>query len=86
MQTHLDPFDPNTLYADLREGETLTDALRARALERAHERGARFVEFWTAPYGEEPHDRMAGFVATATVQVCPPVLDHPAFEATAVAP
>ena len=66
MQLTLDPHDRGTLYADLREGEALTDDLRARALRRAGELGAQHVEFWQPPYGRAA-DRMQGFVELARV-------------------
>lgn len=61
MQVTIDPYDRRTAYADLRDGEPLTDALRARGAGRGRELGATVVEFWQAPYGRGP-DRMAGFV------------------------
>ena len=51
MQVALDTCDLTTVYADLREEECLTDALRARAIERARQLGAAHVEFWRPLYG-----------------------------------
>ena len=51
MQVALDSHDGTTVYADLREEESLTDALRIRAIERAQQLGAQHVEFWHPPYG-----------------------------------
>lgn len=66
MQVALDTCDRTTVYADLREDESLTDALRDRAIERARELGAQHVEFWRPPYGRG-QDRMAGFIELARV-------------------
>ena len=66
MQVALDSHDPTTVYADLREEESLTDALRTRAIERAQQLGAQHVEFWRPPYGRG-QDRMAGFIELARV-------------------
>ena len=70
MQVALDSYDPTTVYADLREEESLTDALRARAIERARQLGAQHVEFWRPPYGRGA-DRMAGFIELAHVPSAP---------------
>lgn len=70
MQVALDTHDRTTLYADLREDESLTDELRARAVARARALGAAQVEFWRPPYGREG-DRMAGFVEFACVRNAP---------------
>jgi hypothetical protein len=66
MQVGLDSYDRATAYADLREGESLTADLRARAIARAGQLGAEHVEFWRPPYGRGA-DRMEGFVELARV-------------------
>lgn len=66
MQVALDSYDRTTVYADLREGEFLTDALRARAIERARQLGAEHIEHWRPPYGRGA-DRMEGFIEFARV-------------------
>ncbi len=66
MQVALDSCDQTTVYADLREEESLTDELRARAIGRARELGATYVEFWQPPYGQGAN-RMEGFVELARV-------------------
>ena len=70
MQVALDSYDRATDYADLREGESLTADLRARAIERARQLGAEHVEFWRPPYGQE-RDRMTGFVELVRVPPAP---------------
>ena len=60
MQVALDNCDRTTVYADLREEESLSDELRTRAIARARALGAKHVEFWRPPYGQGAH-RMAGF-------------------------
>ena len=61
---------PHEVYADLREGEPVTEELRTRAIERARELGAKHVEFWRPPYGCAA-DRMAGFVELARIPPAP---------------
>lgn len=70
MQVARDTFCRTTVYADLREDESLTDELRARAMKRARDLGAEHVEFWRPPYGEGA-DRMDGFLEHARVSAAP---------------
>lgn len=67
MQLTLDTCDAVTVYADLREDESLTADLRARATARARQLCAEHVEFWRPPYGRGA-DRMAGFVELARAE------------------
>jgi hypothetical protein len=64
VQVALDTCDRTTVYADLRADEPLTEALRARAIDRALQLGATHVEFWRPPYGQAAN-RMLGFVERA---------------------
>jgi hypothetical protein len=70
MQVALDTYDRTTVYADLREEESLSNELRARAIARARALGANHVEFWRPPYGQGP-DRMDGFLELARVPSAP---------------
>lgn len=70
MQVAADTYDRLTVYADLREEESLTADLCARAIVRARQLGADRVEFWRPPYGRGA-DRMAGFVELARVPAAP---------------
>lgn len=70
MQVALDTYDRTTVYADLREEESLTDDLRARAIERARTLGAQQVEFWRPPHGCGAN-RMEGFVELVRVPAAP---------------
>ena len=70
MRVAVDAYDRTTAYADLREGECVTDDLRARAIARARQLGAQQVEFWRPPYGCGA-DRMAGFVELVCVPPAP---------------
>jgi hypothetical protein len=60
MQLEHDPHDRTTVYADLRDDEPLTPALRERAITRARALGATHIEFWGPPYGKA-ESQMAGF-------------------------
>jgi hypothetical protein len=66
MQLIVDTHDPLTLYADLREDESLTDDLRGRAIHRARQLGVQYIEFWRPPYGSGA-DLMSGFIEMACV-------------------
>jgi hypothetical protein len=66
MHLAIDRYDPSTAYADLRETDAMSDALRTRALQRAAELGAEYVEFWRPPYGREA-DPMTGFIELLAV-------------------
>jgi hypothetical protein len=66
VQVTVDTCDRTTVYAVLREEESLTDDLRTRAIERARQIGAQHVEFWRPPYGSGGA-RMDGFVERASV-------------------
>jgi hypothetical protein len=70
MQVAPDTCDPTTVYADLREEESLTAELRARAIGRARELGAKQVEFWRPPYGQGAN-RMQGFVELVCLDPAP---------------
>jgi hypothetical protein len=66
VQVALDTYDRTTVYADLREEESLTDELRTRAIERARQLGAVHIEYWRPPYGRGAN-RMEGFVDVVRV-------------------
>jgi hypothetical protein len=70
MQVALDNFDRTTVYADLREEESLADELRTRAIARARALGAKHVEFWRPPYGQGAH-RMEGFIELVRIAPAP---------------
>lgn len=70
MQVAIDTCDRTTVYADLRDEESLTDALRARAIERALQLGAQHIEYWRPPYGRGAN-RMEGFVELSRVAPAP---------------
>lgn len=72
MQVALDNCDRTTVYADLRDQESLTDVLRARAIERARQLGAQHIEFWRPPHGCGGADRMEGFIEFARVPSAEP--------------